>query len=230
MAAGEIVPVPSIAEIEGQQDGYAKARWTKYEEELQQRWQARNAAMQGMTEQEREAYREEQLWSWMEEDDAARKAVLADIDDFARKLQEELRNRKVQQERLAFSLSRFSPASAYQLLAMNLAGTNIGLKARYEDAMSRYRTKFVEYREKKQKENGGGSGIRISLGGDDGFRLSTGRETGSLDLSDMPRFEAPDYPLSDALAPTVVDFGLLALYLLTAFSGAFVVFLRYDVR
>ena len=40
----------------------------------------------------------------------------------------------------------------------------------------------------------------------------------------------PAHKLSDAIAPTIIDFGLLAIYTLTAFAGAFVVFLRYDVR
>jgi len=39
-----------------------------------------------------------------------------------------------------------------------------------------------------------------------------------------PRFEAPAHKLSDAIAPTIMDFGLLAIYTLTAFAGAFVVF------
>jgi len=46
----------------------------------------------------------------------------------------------------------------------------------------------------------------------------------------MPRFAAPAHKLSDAIAPTIIDFGLLAIYTLTAFAGAFVVFLRYGVR
>ena len=44
--------------------------------------------------------------------------------------QEDFRNRKAEQEGLAFAISRFSPASAYQLTVMNLAGTNIDLKTR----------------------------------------------------------------------------------------------------
>ncbi len=46
----------------------------------------------------------------------------------------------------------------------------------------------------------------------------------------MPRFEALLTKLSYAIAATIIDFGLLAIYTLTAFAGAFVVFLRYDVR
>ena len=51
-----------------------------------------------------------------------------------------------------------------------------------------------------------------------------------LDLSELPRFQAPDYTFKEAVAPTIVDMGLLALYSLLAFAGGFVAFLRYDVR
>ncbi len=113
---------------------------------------------------------------------------------------------------------------------MNLAGTNIDLKTRTEDAMQQYRKDFIAYREKKQKESGGGGGIRIEWNSDSGMKIDAGRDKGTLDVSDMPRFEAPAHKLSDAIAPTIIDFGLLAIYTLIAFAGAFVAFLRYDVR
>ncbi|MFQ5603709.1 MAG: ABC transporter permease subunit [bacterium] len=230
MAAGKLVPLPSAAEIDGQQDGFAKSRWTHFTEEMQTRWQKRSAAMAGLSKEERANYRDEHLWEWMEEEDAARKQVEAAINDFNLKLQEDLRNRKAQQERLAFTISRFSPASAFQLTAMNLADTNIRLKTRYEDAMQNYRTQFIEYKEKKQKETGSRGGIRITLDSESGMKIDTGRDKGHLNLSDMPKFTPPQTALNDAVAPTIIDFGLLALFTLTAFAGAFVAFLKYDVR
>jgi len=230
MAAAQLVPVPSAAEIEGQQDGFAKVRWQQHMAALEQRWQKRNAEMAGMTEAEQEAHRDAHLWNWMEEDDAARRQTQREINEFSRKLHEDLRHRRAQQERLALGLSRFSPAAAFQLTAMNLAGTNIDLKTRYEDALQTYRTWFTDYRDKKEKETGGRSGVRVTISSETGLQIDTGRDRGTLDLSDMPRFDAPDYTLKDAFGPIIADFGLLALYTLAAFAGAFVRFLRHDVR
>ncbi len=230
MSAGQFISVPSVAEIEGQQDGFSKAKWTKFTEGMSERWHGRNSAMEGMRKEDREAYRDERMWEWMEEEDAARKKMQAEINDFNIKLQEELRNRKAEQERFAFSMSGLSRASALQLTAMNLASTNINLKTRYEDAMQNYRTKFIEYKDKKQKESGQQGGIRITMDSDSGMKIDTGRDKGTLDISDMPRFEAPKSGFTDTLATTIIDFGLLSLYTLAAFAGAFVVFLRYDVR
>jgi hypothetical protein len=52
----------------------------------------------------------------------------------------------------------------------------------------------------------------------------------TLDLKELPRFQSPGYGYKEAVGPTLIDMGLLALYSLLAFTGAFVAFLRYDVR
>ncbi|MFA6457639.1 MAG: ABC transporter permease, partial [Bacteroidota bacterium] len=67
--AGQIVNVPTVAEIEGQRDTFGKDRWTQYDQVMQEKWKARNAPTNGMAKEEREAYREEKMWQWMEEDD-----------------------------------------------------------------------------------------------------------------------------------------------------------------
>jgi len=228
MAAGQLVPIPTVAEIEGQQDGFEKNRWEKHRQDLQER--RREAAMAGMNEKEREAYRDEHEWEWLEEDDKDRKQIQKDLSAFAQQLNENLRNRKAEQERLGFTLSRFSPVSAYQLAALNHAGTGVNLKSRYEDAMQNYRTTFTEYAEKKQKESGGMGGIRIEFNTNTGLKIGGDRDRGTLDLSDLPKFTPPEHTYAAAIAPTLIDFGLLGLYTLAAFAGAFVRFLRYDVR
>jgi ABC-type transport system involved in multi-copper enzyme maturation permease subunit len=231
MSAAKIVAVPSIAEIDGQLDGYSKERWDNYMKELEQAWEKRNKEMASMTKEQREAYRDEHLWDWMEENDKSRKAVQADITEFSRTLHENLRNRKAVQERLAFSLARFSPASAYQLSAMNLAGTDIRLKDRYETAMEQYQKTFVDYAEKKQQESGGAAGgVRIEFNSDTGFKFDLGKRGGALDTSDMPRFEETKRSFAQILSATIIDFGLLIFYTIAALVGAVVAFLKYDVR
>ncbi len=230
MAAGQLIKVPAAAEIAGRQDAYANDQWQQYEQTLARRWQARSAEMQGMSENERAAYRDANLWQWMEEDEAARSEVQDKIDAFQQRVQEDLRNRKAEMERLAFTLSRFSPASAYQLSAMNLASTNIDLKARYSAAMQSYRARFIDYAKKKQQESGDSGGIRVMVDSEAGMNISVGRDSGKLDISDMPRFQAPAARLPEVVAALVVDWGLLTLYALLAFAMAYVRFLRYDVR
>lgn len=230
MAAGQIISVPSVGEIEGQQDGFAKQTWEKYKDDMMARWREREAGMEGMSEEERESYRDDKMWGWMQEDDQARSKVQQDIDEFSRRLLEDTRNRRQVQERMAFTLSRFSPASAYQLASMNLAGTNIDLKSRYEDEMNNYRDTFKQFVAKKREEAGDSGGIRITISSETGFDITRGRDKGTLDVSDLPKFEERTMQNSEAISPTLIDFGLLAIYTILAFAGSFVAFLRYDVR
>lgn len=224
--AGQTVSVPSVSEIDGQREAFAKDRWEQHRKEWEERLQERQAAMAAMSKEEREQYENDHLWGWMERDDASRKQVEKDIDAFGNMLQQDLRNRLASQEKLAFTLSRFSPASAYQLAVMNIVGTDLDLKRRYEDALREYRTIFNAYTDKKQKASGGMGGIRITMDSEKGFSFEAPREQGALNMSDMPRFTTPT---REASFP-IVDAGILGLATLLAFAGAFVAFLRYDVR
>jgi ABC-type transport system involved in multi-copper enzyme maturation permease subunit len=229
MMAGQMVKVPTDAEIDSQQDSFSKDRWEARFAALQEKWKKRNEPLEKLSKEEREAKREEMEWTWAEEDKKDRDSMQAEIDANARKLREDLRNRKEGRERLAFALSRFSPVSAYQLAAMNLAGTDITLKTRYEDALEAYRTDFNRFKEQKQKESGSSGGIRISIDTERGIKIDAGREM-ALDLAGMPEFTPNRPTLAESVSATGIDFGLMGGYSLLAFAGAFVMFLRYDPR
>lgn len=231
MTAGKIMPVPSVAEIDGQIDRYSKVSWEKYIDDMEVRLQQRRSEMDGMNKDEREAYRDAHLWEWMEEDNAARQAMQAEINRMSRQLSDELMRRKAAQQQFAFSLSRISPASAYQLAAMNLTGTDIGMKERYIDAMEKYHDTFTEYTEKKRKESGGGGGgIRIEVSSETGFSFNVGQDRGALNNDDMPLFQEAKRSFSEIAIRTIADFGILVLYGIIALVGTFVAFLKYDVR
>ena len=168
-------------------------------------------------------------WAWAEEDKNDRDSMHAVIDANGRILREDLRNRKGERERLAFTLARFSPVSAYQLAAMSLAGTDIGLKPRYEDALEAYRTSFNQYKAQKQKESGSSGGITIQVDSDRGVKIDVGREM-ALDLTGMPEFTTTRPSLAESVSATAVDFGVMALFSILSFAGAFAMFLRYDPR
>jgi ABC-type transport system involved in multi-copper enzyme maturation permease subunit len=230
MVAGQMIYVPSVAETEGQRDAYEKQQWEQHMADMSQRWKERNAPTEGMSKSEREAFRDAHLAEWMEQDDAARKAMQKDIEQHGQKLNEDLRNRKAEQERAGLMLARFSPASAYQLAFMNLAGTDIGLKSRYEDAIQTFRRTFNDFTALKQKETGNSGGIRITVDSDKGFSFSAPREKGVIDVSELPQFAPPVRTFAEAVLPTVVDVGIMVLYTVLALAGAMIVFLRYDVR
>ena len=229
MVAGQITRVPTVAEREALQDQYARDRWNEHMKERGDIWREREASLAGLSEMERERRREEMEWVWAEEDEEARQQMQREISDHARRLTEDSRNRKRAQERLAFTLSRFSPVSAYQLAGMSLAGTDIALKTRAEDALHAYRTVFTEYKERKQKESGSTGGIRITVDTDRGVKIDTGREM-ALDLSDAPRYEPPALAVEGMAASATIDVGILGVGSLLMFALSVGRFLRYDIR
>jgi ABC-type transport system involved in multi-copper enzyme maturation permease subunit len=224
--AAQAVTVPTIAEMEAQQDAYAKDRWEDHRQSFEKRFAERQKSLASLSKEDRDTYENDHLWNWMEEDDAKRKEMQKEIDAHGVRLEEDLRNRKAAQERLAFLLSRFSPASAYQLAVMDAAGTNIDLKSRYEDAFRSYRTAFNSYTQRKQKESGGRGGIRVTMDSEKGMKIDLPRERGSLNLTDLPLFEHPKSPFPFP----IIDASVLVISTLLVFAAAVAGFLRYDLR
>ena len=104
---------------------------------------------------------------------------------------------------------------------MNLCGTNTSMKTRYEERMYRYREAFITYQD---------SELKIWQ-----EKWARQRETGVVDNTPyephgMPRFEPPTEEVTEVFRSSIIDFGILSIYTIIAFAGAFVAFLRYDVR
>lgn len=230
MAAAQFIPVESVAQLEAKQEAYQKARWDQYSAELSEMWRERENEMSGMNEEEQQAYRDEQEWDWLEEDDAKRKQVQTDIIANNRILLEEAQNKKAVQEQLAFSIARISPVSSYRLAAMNIAGTDLTLKTRYEERLRTYKDSFTSYIDQKKSEGEGHGGFSINIDSNSGVSIDFGRNDQSLDTSDMPRFEEPRLAANASLARSMLDIGLLLLAILFTFGGSFIAFLRYDMR
>ena len=231
LAAGQIVQIPRVAEIEGRRDAYAKDQWEAFNKESSARWEAFNQESRTGEGEDTHEFDEAKMWERMQQEDSARKIVERKIDDYEMKLQDDLRRRKEMQQKMAFSLSRFSPASAYQLAAMTLAGTDIDLKGRNLDNMQDYRTRFNDYADKKMAESGDMSGVfMIEISSEDGIKMNNKRNENKLDISDRPQYVPSRQELPHSLASLVVDGGLLALYTILAFAGAFIRMLKYDVR
>jgi hypothetical protein len=191
---------------------------------------AREQQTAGMNAAEREAFNQENMWQWMEQNETARHQVEADIHQVSRRLREELRNKKAVQERLALLLVRLSPVSAYQLASMNLTDTDIGLKTRFENALEIYHQLIADFVAQKQKEGGGFGGIQIQFDTEKGVSVQSDRNSKKLDLTALPQFQMRQSDSGEILATSLVDLGILLGYLILALAGEIVSFLRYDVR
>lgn len=227
--AGQIVPVPSVAQMESMKDANEKNEWDRQMRESSKRWGERTKGQENWSAEQKQDYRDQHMWQWMEEEEKARNESKARIEKYNATLQEDLRNKSNNQTKLAFALSRFSPVSAYQLAAMNIVSTDLNLKTRYEDAISDYKKAFESYKEKKGKASGGIGGVRIMMSSDGGVKIDTDREV-SLDISDMPVFNLPGVGTGEVIKAAVIDSGILLFSILLAFAISFYSFLKYDLK
>lgn len=149
------------------------------------------------------------------------------MNEFSAKLNEDRRNRQVQQEGVAFNLARLSPASSFSLAAMNLAGTSLTLQERFHNAAKSYQQSFDAFmREKTGGQSTGGSGFVIRMRTTD----EEEEEPEPIDPNELPRFDFPTPPLQAYVGPAFLDLGILCFFNVLFFLGAFLGFLRYDVR
>jgi len=140
------------------------------------------------------------------------------------RLHEERQNAQLHQQRVAFGLARVSPSTSLTLALTQLANTSIDLKDRFYDAAQAYLPLYQAFMFEKTGMNVGGGRVIMRVGGGP----EEAREL--IDPSELPEFVYPEPPLAEALSSALVDIGILALFGLACFAGAFVAFLRYDVR
>ncbi len=111
-------------------------------------------------------------------------------------------------------ISRLSPVSSYVYIATDVAGTGVRKQLHFMEALREYQTEFRGYIGRKTEG-------AFPFGGSD--------EEESYDISDMPVFNYAEEPISDRVAGSLLDFGLLGVEALFFFMAAFVSFLRADV-
>lgn len=228
MAAGQIVSVPSVAEIEIQKDRYRSDRQRETNKIRSALWQQVMAPAEGLPEAQRRAFYQANMPAFRDAADDLQGEMEREIGEHNRKVNENLRNGKAEQERLAFLLSRLSPASAYKLTAMNLGGTNTSMKKRYEDQMFAFRETYITYVDAKWQQEMAARQQVQRRGSPRTWFGGSGDK--AIDASDRPRFFESDEPMATVIKASILDLGLLAVYTVLAFGGAFLAFVRYDVR
>jgi ABC-2 type transport system permease protein len=139
------------------------------------------------------------------------------------RLEEERYNRQKQQQRLAFGLARISPAASLTLSLTSLAATSLSLQSQYLAGAREYQKSLAQFITDKTGRNMGGF-LRIKVGGPEEEQKKP------LNPAELPVFNSRPESFDSCLANALPDIGLLTLFNLVFFVGAFVAFQRYDVR
>lgn len=210
LVAGRAVDVPSVDEVDFQKSTYLSQLWDEDRKSMDEF--RRSPALQGQSQEDRR-----RLWR-------AHMSELAEvrtekIDAFSLRLNEDRRNRDLARQRLALGIARISPASVFTLAATNLAGTSLDLKNRFDSAARAYREAYARFITEKTGSSGGG------------FWFSREQSNASeIDPYELPAFDYVPAPTSEYVTSALFDITVLLLFNIVFFVGAFVAFLRYDVR
>jgi ABC-type transport system involved in multi-copper enzyme maturation permease subunit len=206
VTAARLHPIPSVHEITAKKDAFLQQIQGGAQKKVLD-WIKENAPKSG---EDQKAY-QEKFKKFLEDfqQDATSK-----IDENNAALERDYQARKRAQQNLAINLSRVSPASALTFSTMSLARTGIDEHERFLASIRAYKPIFTKWANSRMMQN---------------LNFQTG-ETGKVVLDDMPQHKFEPEGLSKSLARTLPDFGMMLFLIIVFFAGAYVSFLKYDVR
>ncbi|MGB2867378.1 MAG: ABC transporter permease [Bacteroidota bacterium] len=211
LLAGRAIDVPSVDELGSKKSRYAASLWQEDRKKM-----ADFKSTPGVP--ANEVLKGFQKFMSQMGDEREKK-----IQEFGRQLNENRTNKQRLQEDLAFGLSMVSPSAVFSLASTTISGTGLRLANNFQHEAETYQTSYGEFMKEKTGMNPGGGMV---------FRISTDNDTKKdpVNLNELPVFEFRREPLRAVLGSIALDFGILALFNILFFAGAFISFLRYDVR
>ncbi|MBX2990715.1 MAG: ABC transporter permease subunit [Bacteroidetes bacterium] len=211
LLAGRAVDVPSVDEIASKRSRYSASLWQEQRKAMADFRAPENLPPEEMM---------KEFQKFMSNLGSARDK---NMQEFASRLNEERKNRQQVQERLAFGLARVSPSAVFSFASTTVAGTGLHLKDEYKLQAERYQQAFAEFIKGKTGTSPSGAFI---------FRITTDtqEEKKPINPAELPVFAFQPPSLSASMRSIAVDLGILILFCLIFFAGAFISFLRYDVR
>jgi ABC-type transport system involved in multi-copper enzyme maturation permease subunit len=201
LLASQINPIPSVHEITAKKSAFSQ-QINREGQKRAQAWMSENAPK---TAQDQKKYWED----FRKFQQGILQEQTSKSDEYNAVLERDYQARKRSQERLAINLSRISPASALTFSTMSLARTGLDEYSQFLASIRSYKLIFTKWMNSRM--------------------LLTG-EKAKVNLADMPQYNFEPEPLAKSLARTIPDFGLMVFLVIVFFAGAYVSFLKYDVR
>ncbi len=224
LIAGNMVEVPSLEEINFQQTQLMRQNFKEMDEKLFGFIRTMEQPEPGKNDpaliEKNQKRINEILQEIMDENNKK-------VENLTSRLYEERRNKQVQQEKLAFGISRISPTAIFTLAGTTLCGTSLELKDYFLQNAAAYSESYAEFMRQKTGRNiSGGPRIIIRLSGPEEETI----QPQPINPREIPEFLYQPPELSSVLRDALPDMALLMIFNLIFFSGAFLSFLRYDLR
>ncbi|MCX6565487.1 MAG: ABC transporter permease subunit [Candidatus Aminicenantes bacterium] len=207
MAAAQIKPIPSVHEITSKKDAFLQQVQGGAQKKVMD-WVKENSPKPG---EDQKAF-QDKFKKFLED---YQQDLTSQIDANNAALERDYQAKKRAQQNLAINLSRISPASALTFSTMSLARTGLDENQRFLDSIRAYKPIFTKWANAKMMSN---------------IDFTGGGATAKVVLDDMPLHSFENESLSKSLARTIPDVVLMAVLIIVFFVGAYVSFLKYDVR
>lgn len=141
---------------------------------------------------------------------------------------EDYHNKMLAQAFIGRNLTCFSPTVLYQRTSEAVAGTGINHCVSLLKQVKEYQAELKEYIRSKDAEDP--LSLHLIFPESSSAAAWNTISHAPVDFATVPKFQQRDLALGKSLKSAVWDIGLLVLFNLIFFAGAFVSFLRYDVR
>ncbi|MBM3295077.1 MAG: DUF3526 domain-containing protein [Candidatus Aminicenantes bacterium] len=207
LTASQIRPIPSVHEITAKKDAFLQQIQASGQKEALE-WMKQNSPKEG---EDQKAW-QEKFRKYLED---LQQGLTSKIDENNAALERDYQLRKRAQERLAVNISRVSPASALMFASMSLARTGVDEHERFLASIRSYKPIFTKWANSKMMQS---------------IDFSGGGQTTKVVLDDMPQHKFEAETIGKSLSRTIPDFGVMLVFIVVFFAGAYVSFLKYDVR
>ncbi|KPK95812.1 hypothetical protein AMJ80_03470 [bacterium SM23_31] len=214
MTASQVYPIPSVHEVTAEKDAYLQDIQTEAMEKRQSysRENPFNVPQSDPEYQQKLDEYRENLRTYIEE---LQQDLTRRIDEKNAALEADYQSKKDKQRQYATNISRISPASALMFGSMRLAKTGINAHDSYLKTIKEYKREFTVWVNERMMQT---------------INMQTGQQEGDTDLSTMPQHQFQPERLSDSISGALSDFIILIGFIIVFFVGAYVSFIRYDVR
>ncbi len=213
IGADLFVNVPSLDEINSQKSRFMSQVWNEDRskmsnftppktENMQEVMNAFNKFMQGLGDEREKKFNE-----------------------LAARLNEDRVNRQVEQQQLALFFSGVSPSALFTLAASEATGTSVRLEQHYLAQAKNYQQEYAKFMKEKTGMNTGGFSMVFRMVDDD-----NAEKPKPINIGEMPQFNFDPLSAASGLGYYTGYVGVLAMFNLLFFAGAFVSFKKYDVR
>lgn len=198
-----ISPVPSVHEINAQKNAFLQEIQASTQQKVPE-WIKENP-------RENTPEYQEKFRKFLED---LQQDATAQIDEKNSELEDAFQAKRRKQQKLALNLSRISPASALTFGALSIGKTGIHEHERFLNSIKTYKPIFTKWVNSKMIQS---------------INFSGGQQP-KPKLDDMPLHEFKQMTLRESFALSIPDIVVMAFMIIVLFAGAFVSFLKYDIR